>query len=815
MALDMSKFIKRFVAEAREHIENINKGIAALEQGDNDAERINSVFRSAHTIKGTSRMLKLTTISEMAHGMENIFGLLREGRMTVDTEVAELLYRGIDWIADQVEAAATGSPLASIDESLTRRLAEVFEQINARPSHQPSAQPTTEKPDRDRPPEVLPPEETVKNEERPGSPAAPSVAQSPEVEKIDAPDAQRIPDAFDQSDTHNKEPARSSEDGPKPAPSEGPKGPPPPRTKGKGGESTETIRLDASQLDELIKIGGGMITFRSRIKARLSGLAQAVSLAQHIHTDLDGTFTAMVSDRAGSVRHEQIQQKARELAEMLDRVRALLVEDADRLDLLTMELQDRSLKLRMLPLSSLFETFPRLVRDAARALKKKVRLNIQGGDTELDRYIIETIGDPLVHMLRNSLDHGMETPENRILAGKPDTGTVTLRAWPQGNSVVIELSDDGPGIAVARLKEKALQKGLMKAEELESRPRSEILKLIFHPGLSTSQIITDFSGRGVGMDVVHKNIVDVLGGAIEVESEEGRGTRFTLRLPLSMATLRVLQFEVAQRPYAMSSGSILEVARFEAGDVIQVVGRRAIRLRHQVVPVIRLAELLELPARPWEDMVRLDILIVSNGIETLGLVVDRILDEDVMVLKPMPQIMQDNPLVTGAMISGNNQIVMVLDSATIVQMAKRLHQSRLPVGRSLASRLGDETRRRILVVDDSMNTRELEKDILESKDYHVSLAKDGQEGLDMASQFPFDLIVTDVEMPRMDGFSLTEKLRSMDMHRYTPIVIVTSRDREEDKQRGIRVGANAYIVKGAFDEFSLLDTVQSLLEFGE
>ncbi|MBF0604649.1 MAG: hybrid sensor histidine kinase/response regulator [Nitrospirae bacterium] len=802
MAMDMSKFIKRFVAEAREHIENINKGIAVLEQGDNDAERINSVFRSAHTIKGTSRMLKLTTISEMAHGMENIFGLLREGRMTVDTEVAELLYRGIDWIADQVEAASTGSPVAAIDETLTRALADVFERTNKNPSPPEATPVAKENRDSTRTTEAPLPGDAVLVAVQPHSCEPPAAEIAPKVAQSDTSDAQ------------NKGKAPLSEDGQKPAPSDGIKGPSP-RTKGKGGESTETIRLDASQLDELIKIGGGMITFRSRIKARLSGLAQAVSLAQHLHTHLDGTLTSAVSDAAGRVRQEQVQQKARELAEMLDRVRTLLVEDADRLDLLTMELQDRSLKLRMLPLSSLFETFPRLVRDAARALKKKVRLNIQGGDTELDRYIIETIGDPLVHMLRNSLDHGMETPENRVLVGKTDTGTVTLRAWPQGNSVVIELSDDGPGIAVERLKEKALQKGLMKAEEMEARPRSEILKLVFHPGLSTSQIITDFSGRGVGMDVVHKNIVDVLGGTIDVESEEGRGTRFTLRLPLSMATLRVLQFEVAQRPYAMSSGSILEVARFEAGDVIQVVGRRAIRLRHQVVPVIRLAELLELPARPWEEMVRLDILIVSNGIETLGVVVEKILDEDVMVLKPMPQIIQDNPLVTGAMISGNNQIVMVLDSATIVQMAKRLHQSRLPVGRSLASRLGDDTRKRILVVDDSMNTRELEKDILESKDYHVSLARDGQEGLDMASQFPFDLIVTDVEMPRMNGFSLTEELRSLEMHRYTPIVIVTSRDREEDKQRGIKVGANAYIVKGAFDEFSLLDTVQSLLEFGE
>ncbi|MBF0415149.1 MAG: hybrid sensor histidine kinase/response regulator [Magnetococcales bacterium] len=807
MAMDMSRFIKRFVSEARDHIETINKGLAAFEEGKGDADLINSVFRSAHTIKGTSRMIKLLSISEMAHGMENIFGLVREGRMTVDADVAEVLYRGIDWIAAQVEIAAEGGAVVDVDQELIAQMAEVFNRINQGGDASPTGAPASGEEQGT----VAPSEPTKKTEVEPAKKAEAEPVEMTEAESVEkaapAEKTEAVPAKKTEAESAKKaEPDRGlprTEDKVRAGADQ---------SKAKSQESTGTIRLEASQLDELIKIGGGMITFRTRMKARLSGLSQAVSLAHDVHSHLNIVLGGQGGEE--EQRSVRLRKQARELADELARVRTLLVEDADQLDLLTMELQDRSLKLRMLPLSSLFETFPRLVRDAARALKKKVRLNIQGGDTELDRTIIETIGDPLVHMLRNSVDHGMETPEVRRELGKPETGTILLRAWPQGNSVVIELIDDGPGIHVERLKEKALQKKLMEAEELEAKPRQELLKLIFHPGLSTSQIITDFSGRGVGMDVVHKNIVDVMNGTIEVESEEGRGTRFILRLPLTMATLRVLQFEVGRRPYAMSSGSIQEVDQFYLDAGIQVVGRRAILLRDQVIPVIRMAEILGVPPRPWEELGKADILIVSNGIETLGLVVDGILDEDVMVLKPMPLILQNNRLVTGALVSGNNEIVMVLDSAYIIQLAKRLYRSQISAGRSLAARPEGQGRRRILVVDDSMNTRELEKDILESKDYHVSLAQDGQEGFDMASQFPFDLVVTDVEMPRLDGFSLTEKLRATEMHKYTPIVIVTSRDREEDKQRGIHVGANAYIVKGAFDEFSLLDTVQNLLEFG-
>ncbi|MEO5349352.1 MAG: response regulator [Magnetococcus sp. YQC-3] len=380
----------------------------------------------------------------------------------------------------------------------------------------------------------------------------------------------------------------------------------------------------------------------------------------------------------------------------------------------------------------------------------------------------------------------------------------------------IELRDDGGGIALERLQEAALQKGLVTSEMLAQQSRSEVIELIFHPGLSTHAVVTDLSGRGVGMDVVKKNIVESLQGSIRVESEEGRGTRFLMRLPLTLATVRVLMFRVSGLLFAMPSAGVVEVLQVGERDLIPVVGGQAVRLREQVVPVLGMEELLGITPSAFAPHPRRGrtLLIVANRQESRGLLCDALVDEEVVVLKPLPYFMRRHPFASGMIISGQNEMVLVLDGGLLWKQMQAMGRGGLAdgVARSVAvSSAAGRVARHILVVDDSRNTREIEQTILQGAGYQVSVAENGEEGYEKATQQPFDLVVTDVEMPLLDGFSLTRKLRRHDGYRHTPIILVTSRDKEEDKRRGIEVGASAYIVKGAFDQTDLLDTVRNLL----
>ena len=936
MAIDMRKFLLRFVTEAREHIKLIGRGVTVLEENPDDQEMLANIFRAAHTIKGSSRMLKLIAISQTAHAMESVFGAMRDGTFSLTSEASDLLFQGIDAISVLIDSAEEEGEMVA-DETLLNSL----EQVVSSPPPEKSA-PIVKDPPIEKTPAVeiktavekiesikkktttktnkadktaIKKDKSVKKdkstEKDPSVEKVPKVEEkspekksstkkkksiqkkaskknqssknrpplneksavvekTPTIEKTDldhrlgqttvnpsergrtarntgGTTALQLPSPNDDQGQKNpvadkpptieknpvtnkpqvatqsiaKTPSIPSPIANKPSVTKKPtpvkKPPIPKKPQKKGSKPAETIRMDAANLDELIKISGGLVTFRGRLGGRLGEITDFTTLARDTQRHITEYQRFQTATNTTNLSNEETQltlaqNTARLLSERLDRFQSLLSEDMDVLELLFMELQDKALKLRMLPLSSLFDTLPRMVRDIARTLGKKVHLKISGGETELDRNIIDRIGDPLMHMLRNAVDHGLESPEKRVELNKPETGTVSLIAHTEGSSVVLELEDDGAGIPVAFLKEKAIKNNIMDKDELERKSPSELVRLIFHPGLSTSKIITDISGRGVGMDVVYMNIVGELNGAVDVSSKLGVGSKFSIRLPLTMATLRVLMFRVGMRTFAFSSGAVQEICKVLSQDLIQVVGRLALRLREQIIPVIHLDELLGIRGLGKEERSEVVLIIVSNGAETMGLIVRDVLEEEVMVLKPMPHLLQENRMVSGSLLSGENEVVLVLDAAHIIQCAKKILSTKKMAELSKKQNVTLLERKKILVVDDSLNTRELEKDILESQHYLVSLAQDGREGLEMAKQNTFDLIVTDVEMPHMDGFTLTEKLRETDAYRNTPIVIVSSREKQADKQRGIQVGANAYIIKGAFDEFSLLETVQKLLE---
>jgi len=507
------------------------------------------------------------------------------------------------------------------------------------------------------------------------------------------------------------------------------------------------------------------------------------------------------------------------LASRVHRFAQTLKDDVQAQETLMDSLHDKTLLMRMLPLSIVFEPAGRMVRELARSIGKQVECVVNGAEIELDRQMIDKLSDPIIHLIRNGIDHGLETPEKRLAAGKPVQGRLTLSARQDGGWVVIEVTDDGSGIPLDAVREKAVKKGVISEEKAAAMSDQEAIDLIFLPGFSTSHIITDLSGRGVGMDVVKQCILDDLQGVINVETRPGAGTTFSLRLPLSLAVMRVLLVEVDGLPFGFTAQYVAELLRLPREAMLTVAERNAVIIRNEFVPVVPISELLRIPAhlaRPNDnDSVRtagLLLLVLRVRNEKIALVVDELLDERDMVIKPLPEHMRHLPMVSGIVTTGKNELVSVLHAPALLDLARRV---RTQAVRSKAERgtdaLTTEIHYRVLVVDDSLNTREIEKDVLEAYGYEVTLAEDGLDGLRKAMDGDFDAVLTDVEMPHMDGFTLTARLRQEEKYRNKPIIIITSREKEEDKRRGVQVGADAYIVKGDFDQSNLVDTLRALL----
>lgn len=738
MALDFKKFVVRFIEEAREHINRLGDGLAALESGSADKESINAIFRSAHTLKGSSRMLKLSPITETAHHLEDVMGALRDGSLPFSPGLGQLLYRAVDAIAglvDQLAETADASSLPAADKALCTALAQAVPGQGAVAETLAATEAPT-----------------------PAVPvAAPPVAIAPAANIPAPPPAQIAPAA-----------ARSVE----------------PKLK-----ASETVRVRLNKLDELIKLMGEVVSSHARMRQRL--------------LDVRG------------IERELAERGDAHAAASLHRFALTLKDDVQAQEVLMDELHDKTLLMRMLPLAIVFEPAARMVRELARSVGKQVECVVIGAEIELDRQMIDKLADPIIHLIRNGIDHGLETPDQRTAAGKNAQGRLTLSARQDGGWVVIEISDDGAGISLAAVRDKAVKKGFVSAEKAAALTDQEAIDLIFLPGFSTSNIITDLSGRGVGMDVVKQCVLDELQGSVNVETRSGAGTTFALRLPLSLAVMRVLLVQVDGLPFGFTAQYVAELLRLPRAAQLTVTERNAVIIRNEFVPVVPLAELLHIPAhlaRPRETQIAhpKDMLLVVLRIrnEKIAVQVDDLLDERDMVIKPLPEHLRKLPMVSGMVTTGKNELVGVLHAPALLDATRRIRNKAV---RAEAATRAEETFYNILVVDDSLNTREIEKDVLEAHGYRVTQAEDGQDGLRKAMDGDFDAVLTDVEMPNMDGFSLTARLRQEEKYRTTPIVIITSREKEEDKQRGVQVGADAYIVKGDFDQNSLVDTLRALL----
>lgn len=480
-------------------------------------------------------------------------------------------------------------------------------------------------------------------------------------------------------------------------------------------------------------------------------------------------------------------------------------EDRVRLNLITEDFRQNVIELTMVPLSSIFDAFPRAVRDLARTFNKQVELTITGGDTELDKKIIDQIADPLVHLIRNAMDHGIEPAAERGTKGKPAAARLGISAEQRGNRILISIRDDGRGIDPETLKAAAKRLAVAPAEEIDRWTDKELLELIFRPGFSTRASVTDVSGRGVGMDVV-REVVTRLDGAVRIQSEPDRGTTIVLDLPLSLALLRVVLVEVGGEKFAVPTAAVRRILHVRPDEVLQLQHGPAIALDGETVPLVLLGALLRLPgARPVSP--RRIVLILGGTGGQLGVIADAVEEEQELVFKELRGKLRNQPLFSGASILGSGEIVPILDIDGIIELA------RVPVVQltATAERPPQARAGHVLVVEDSLVAGELQKNILVAAGYETEIATDGVQALDMLLQRPWDLVVADVDMPNMNGFELTAQMRADARLRAIPVIIVTARDSDEDRRQGLEAGADAFIVKREFDQHQLLNRVRKLI----
>jgi two-component system chemotaxis sensor kinase CheA len=464
------------------------------------------------------------------------------------------------------------------------------------------------------------------------------------------------------------------------------------------------------------------------------------------------------------------------------------------------DLQDRTMRTRMVPVATITDRLQRAVRDLSRAQGKDIRWEARGTDTELDRGVLDQLSDSLLHLVRNAVDHGIESPARRAAAGKPAQATVRLHAMQLGSEVIIAVTDDGSGIDVARVRQQAAAQGV----DTEGMSEQELLQLTFRPGLSTTDFVTDVSGRGVGLDVVRSN-VEAGRGRVEIRSRLGEGTEFRLVVPITLAVLRCLLVEAGGQRFALPFHRVLLCKAHRASDRGSAEGRPVVWVDDQPVPVSTLTDTL---GRPRGSRADGPVVVLADTGRRHAFEVDRLLGQREVVLKGLSRLLPLLPAVAGASVEPDGSVLLVLDPPGLIQRARRGVRGDPAAA---AVERPDPTRRRILVVDDALTVRELQRSILERAGFEVRMAVDGRQALSMLAEEPSDLVLTDVEMPNMDGFALTEAIRAHPSVANIPVLILTSRSSEADRQRGLDVGADGYIVKSGFDETGLLAAVNRLL----
>ncbi len=577
----------------------------------------------------------------------------------------------------------------------------------------------------------------------------------------------------------------------------------------------QTVRVRVDRLDRLFNLAGELAVnqqWLGEVGQELYRLQEAVERQQRAVQALERELARL---RFSPTQRQALDARLATLRDAQAALADLAQRQSDRLDrhlarqqMLVKDLEQEVMAVRLLPIATIFNSLPRLVRDLAAATNKQATIEIRGETTELDRKVLELISDPLVHLVRNAVDHGLEAPDERVAAGKPPAGLIQISAEPAGNEVRIQIRDDGRGIDPERVRRRAVELGMLAAERAHQLDTQEALDLIFQPGFSTARTVTEISGRGVGMDIVRANLIE-LGGQVRVDSTVGQGTTVTLTIPLTLITSRVLLVQAGRQILALPAATIRGILWVRRDQVQLIDGQPTIAYQQRTVALLSLAELLGMNVdSPLARHPRAPALLLNARQRRIALLVDDLLDEREAVVKPLGPLFARRPALSGAVQLGDGGLALLINPLQLIEGGAR-RTAALPV---LSQSLRDEPRRaRLLVVDDSFTTRELLRSILQSAGYDVTAAIDGADALDRLRSTAYDLVVSDIEMPRVDGFTLTTRIRRELALSELPVVLITSLASEEHRRRGLEAGAQAYIVKSQFNQDSLLNVIQQLL----
>lgn len=756
---DIQEILEDFLVEAFELIDQIDQDLVELESNPEDLELLNRIFRVAHTVKGSSSFLNFDVLTKLTHHMEDVLNKARRAELSITPDVMDVVLESIDMMKALLHGIKDyGNDVdVGIDiEDICNRLIAISEgdEIPAAPS-EPKAKEETK--------------EEVKEETKQEDEVDVSKLSDDEVEA----EIERLLKARKEEDRKRKEakkqeePAATSKQASTPK-DLAPKAPAPranqdstPAKKGAGAVE-QTIRVEVKRLDDLMNLIGELVLGKNRLIK--------------IYDDVEERY------------------EGEQFLEELNQV-------VSSISIVTTDLQIAVMKTRMLPIAKVFNKFPRMVRDLSRELGKAIELEISGEETELDKSIVEEIGDPLVHIIRNSCDHGVEDPEAREMANKPEKGLIELKAYNEGNHIVIEITDDGKGLDADTLRVKALEKGMISEREADAMSDKEAYGLIFKPGFSMAKQVTNVSGRGVGMDVVRTNI-EKLNGIIDVDSEFGKGTVIKLKIPLTLAIIQSLLVGAQEEYYAIPLASVLETVRVPVDDIYTIDGKNVLRLRDEVLSLVRLSDVFGVK-QVFEGGDTTYVVIIGLAESKLGVIVDTLVGQEEIVIKSMGEYLQGIEGIAGATIRGDGRVTLIIDVAALMEMAKEIKvdiKASINDGTSSKTKPSDY---KVLVVDDSKMDRNIMMKSMEPLGVTPIEATNGVEALNImkSGEHNIDAVLIDIEMPRMDGYTLAGEIRKYSKYKNLPLIAVTSRTSKSDRLRGVEVGMTEYITKPYSPEY--------------
>jgi two-component system chemotaxis sensor kinase CheA len=788
----LAQVLAAFRAEQAEHRQAAGELLLELERDPLHPERkslLNQLFREAHSLKGGARAAGLLPIEQLAHRVEDLFAAARDGNLELTPTVCDPIYAVLDAIgalmarhdADEVLDLAPYQPLldmlATLTESAPRAgLTTIDGSPGARSNGSlPRASASTH--------ELAEPTSAVRRESAP--PAA--VAHHDDTATV------RLPTAV---------------------------------LDGLLNEASElmTSTLRARQLVRdtaaLAELPARWRRTWQRLRPSLARLRTDPSIQPIVHHLDDHASPEMrlatqaaklsVSQEPLLDALEQANALMGELSQAVARLSRQVSEDHNRLAAVTDRLHDQVRRTRMLPLATLAPPLRLQLREMARAAGKRAALSVDDGGAEADRQVLEQLREVLLHLLRNAVDHGIEAPSLRAAAGKPETGVISLCASVSGDHLTLTLSDDGHGVDIAAVRNRAVAAGLISAHAATRVKTADLLDMIFLPGFSTSHVVNEISGRGVGLDVVRTH-VERMQGRVQVESQPGQGTRFTITAPLSRTRSHGLLLRAGGGEYVLPLDAVQHIMALAPGQIATLEGRPVLQIDGRPVPLAVLADLLAQGQAVPSTTGRGLALLLGHGERQVACLIDAVLGEQELIIHRLPLPLQRVRCVAGATILADGRVLPILDVVDLVRAAAGPQRPLISTQASAA----EQRTPTILVADDSITTRILEKNILTAAGYCVQLVTDGQEALDllrrMTDENRCDLILSDIDMPRLNGFALTQQVREDPHLRHLPVVLVTSLDSVADRERGVAAGADAYIVKRAFDQQTLLDTIARLL----